>query len=136
MRIFAFAAVTYCVVGLTVRWLAASAASDQLRNLSWPAAWVISAAVFGAHVVHVSRRTHTSLVLGAAHVSLAVAAAAVILAALGLVRTLWGDPDRQTAAFFSLLIWPAVTAVPAFVLALAGGVILRRVMPQAAPPVN
>ncbi|MEP6914743.1 MAG: hypothetical protein ABJC89_03825 [Acidobacteriota bacterium] len=64
--------------------------------------------------------------IGAVNVALAVALAAFALAALGPVRSHWRDAHLARVAVLSLVAWPVLAGVPAFIAALAGGHILER----------
>jgi hypothetical protein len=48
------------------------------------------------------------------------------VAVLGPVRAHWGEPSRLKLVLLSIVAWPVITAVPAFVVALIGGIVLDR----------
>ena|SRR2546425_2914058 len=120
--------VVYLAVGLISAALAGSAASHRMVVVWRLAAWVISAAAFGAHIWHEQVRLGTSPRTTAWHTSAAVALGAFGLAVAARVHahvTATGNPRLIT---FALIAWPVLTGLPAFVVALiaATGVALRR----------
>jgi len=90
------------------------------------AAWVTSAALFGAHVAYERLRAGRPAPSGAARAAAAAAFGAFLLAAAGPARTRWGTDAFWRTAALSLVLWPIVTGVPAFVAAWVGGSILER----------
>jgi hypothetical protein len=64
----------------------------------------------------------------AGRVALAVALGACVLAAVGPVRGYWGTPRFWRITVLSLVVWPVLTGIPAFVVALVGATIHRRVV--------
>ncbi|HEY8833266.1 MAG TPA: hypothetical protein VIM21_12255 [Gemmatimonadaceae bacterium] len=116
-------AVLYLVAGLVSAALARSAGSTQIREVWRLAAWVVSAVAFAAHIYyeHVRLRSfprttawHTALAVGLAGFGLAVSAA------------LHGHATNHPFPLFALAIWPVMTALPAFVVALLVAVVLSR----------
>jgi len=120
--------VFYCVVGLVSGSLAGRAASHQaLVAWRW-AAWVISAIAFGAHIVYEQVRLHTSPRITAFHVSCAAGLGAFGLAVAANIHGLTVSPGRPSLLMvLSLVIWPAMTAVAAFVVALVAASLFARV---------
>jgi hypothetical protein len=106
-------------VGVGIGTAALSAAASEPRGVkAWRvAAWVLSLGVFGLHVVFERRQT-VSRSRAALDVALAVALGAFGVAALGPVRSHWGDPHLIRVAILSLAAWPLLTGVPAFCAAL------------------
>jgi hypothetical protein len=116
----------YLVAGVTFAALAA--ASDQMRATWRLAAWVISAAAFAAHIGYEQVRLRSSPGTTALHAALAVA-----LGAFGLAVA--ANLHAQAAAIhlrsigLALVLWPVITALPAFVVALAAAAALARMRP-------
>ena len=109
----------YLVVGIIFGALAGSAASHQVVVMWRLAAWVISAAAFGAHVWHEHFRLRNSPRITAWHASAAVALGAFALAVAARIHahvTATGNPRLLTVA---LVAWPVLAGLPAFVVALA-----------------
>jgi len=121
--------VFYCVVGLVSGSLAGRAASHQaLVAWRW-AAWVISAIAFGAHIVYEQVRLHTSPRITALHVSCAAGLGAFGLAVAANIHGLTVSPGRPSLLMvLSLVIWPVMTAVAAFVVALVAAALFARVL--------
>ena len=120
--------VMYCSIGIVSGELAARASSHQLLLLSRWAAWVVSAILFGAHIVYEQVRLRSSPRITALHVSSAAGLGAFGLAVAANVhaQTL---PAHQAPLLLvlSLVIWPVMTALPAFVVALVATMLFARV---------
>jgi hypothetical protein len=95
------------------------------------AAWVVSGAVYAAHIGYEHFRLRNSPNVIAWHVALAVAIGALGLAVAGMMYSLSTASVIQLTWLLALVIWPAVTAVPAFFVALVAGVVLAR-LPRSA----
>ncbi len=113
-----FVAVVYLVAGITFAALAGQAASSQMRVTWRLAAWVISAAAFAAHIgyEHVWRRSSPRTT--ALHASLAAALGAFALAVAANVHA-QATSSHQHSHALALVLWPVMTGLPAFVVALA-----------------
>ena len=81
------------------------------------AAWAASAVVLVAHVIYEQRR-HSPPLRTAWHVSFAVALGAFILAVWVLAFGYVVGARRSSLAPFALLLFPLLSGVPAFVIAL------------------
>lgn len=126
------ASVAYVVGGAATAMLARSASSPAGVRGWRLAAWLLSLGVFCAHFLG-ERRRHWRVLHVAARVALGVALGALMLAALGPVRTHWGEPSRLQLAAFALVAWPLLTGIPAFLVALVGGLVLDRLGVGARP---
>ena len=118
----------YPVVGVASSALAGAAASSQMRS-SWRlSAFVISAVVFAAHIVHERFRLRNTARRTAWHVSAAVAFGAFALALAANIHDLWSASGYRPRMLIALLTWPLLTAVPAFIVALvvAAGLGVKR----------
>lgn len=121
----AAAGVAYAVFGLVFGNLSGAAASADAR-VAWRwVAWVVSAIVFGGHILlellgqHRNRRiTALCAASGAALGAFGLAVAANIHAA--------SVGQRPATLIWSLLLWPALIAVPAFVAAVITADLLTR----------
>jgi hypothetical protein len=118
----------YLVTGLVFASLAAAAPSQQLRVVWRVAAWGVSAVAFAAHIRYEQSRLQSTARTTALHVSLAVALGAFALAAAAIVRALVSAPGHPRRLLVALVAWPALTGVPAFLVAFAAaaGLALRR----------
>lgn len=123
--IILLAAVAYVLIGTGTSMLAAGASSSVGGKVSRLAAWLLSLVVFGVHLA-IERSRDPRRVRVAARVALAVAIGAFGVAALGPLRMHWGEPARLKLVMLSLVAWPVLTGVPAFVVALLGGIGLDR----------
>jgi hypothetical protein len=90
------------------------------------AAWMVSGGAYAAHIGCEHFRLRNSPRLTALHVAVAVAIGAVALAVAGMIHSLSTASAIGPAWLLALVIWPAVTAVPAFLGALVAGTMLRR----------
>jgi hypothetical protein len=120
-------AVVYLIAGIVAAELAAKAASHQ-AVVAWRlAAWVVSAIAFGAHIVYEQVRLRSSPRITALHVAAAAGLGAFGLAAAANIHALTGSsPRHSTMLLLSLAIWPVITALPAFVVALVAATLLAR----------
>jgi hypothetical protein len=117
----------YFVVGILSGELAGAAASHRMV-VAWRwAAWVISAIAFGGHIVYEQVRLRSSPVITALHVSSAAGLGAFGLAVAANVHAQSVSPGRHSLLLIlSLVIWPIMTALPAFVVALAAAALFRQ----------
>jgi hypothetical protein len=122
-----FFAILYPVVGITFGALANPSTSHELR-ITWRlAAWLVSAAAFAAHLGYEHFRLRNSPLRAASHVSAAVALGAFALAVWVNVHGHWDASSHQSPlAPLALVVFPAVTGAPAFVVALVALAVLAR----------
>ena len=95
------------------RAFATAATSTRLARV-W--AWLISLVVFVVHLWYERRRMQSSRRAASLHVALAVAIGAAGLALVAMLRSSHTGPIKPIW-FASLILWPAITAIPAFVSA-------------------
>jgi hypothetical protein len=114
----------YLAAGLISAALAGAAASNQMRFLWRLSAFVISAVVFAAHVAHERFRRRSSVRPTAWHASVAVALGAFALALAANVHDLGSASGYRPRMLVALVAWPLLTAVPAFLVALAAAAVL------------
>ena len=119
------AGVAYVVIGMGTAILAREASSAAGVKFWRFAAWLLSIGVFVVHFV-IERRRHARGLTVAALVAAAVALGGLGVAALGPLRAHWGDPHGFRRAVLSLVLFPIVTGLPAFLVALIGDVVLDR----------
>ena len=117
----------YFLAGIVCGELAGQAGSHQIR-VAWRwAAWGVSAIAFGAHIVYEQMRLRSSPRITALHVSAAVGLGAFGLAVAANVHALTVSPHQPSLILvLSLLIWPVMTALPAFVVALVAAILFAR----------
>jgi hypothetical protein len=117
-------ALVYVVVGLLFGELASRTTSEQSRIVYRRAAWLVSAAVFAGHVGYERSRRRAAPSAAALRAAGAAAMGACGLAAVALVRALSTGTGRPGMLAMALVAWPLITAVPAFLVALALGYVL------------
>lgn len=127
MRAVLYLGVVYLTAGLLFGTLAGQAASTQVR-VAWRwAAWVVSAIAFGAHIVYEQVRLRSSPRITALHVSAAAGLGAFGLAVAANVHAQTISPHQHSLILLlSLAIWPVMTALPAFVVALVAAILFAR----------
>ena len=113
------------------RWLGAVllvAASNQMREMWRFAAFVVSGVAFAAHIAYEHFRLRTSPAVTAWHTSLAAALGGFALAVAANVHEHFTASSHRGLLIAALVIWPALTGVPAFLVAwgAAAGLSLRR----------
>src|SRR5215472_17882507 len=91
------------------------------------AAWMVSAVVYAAHIGYEHFRIRSSPHSTALHVAFGAAVGAFGLAAAAIVHSLLTGTGSLRLLRIALLIWPLVTGVPAFVVALFLAAVLARV---------
>jgi hypothetical protein len=116
--------VVYLAIGLTFAALAGSVSSNQMRVTWRLCAWLISAAAFAAHIGYEHFRLRNSPATTAFHASLAVGLGAFALAAAANIHAQVSGSSHQRSLAISLVAWPVLTAVPAFVVALGSAALL------------
>src|SRR6266545_4542375 len=115
-------AIAYPVVGIGFAALDGLSYSAGVRV--WRlGAWGLCAAVFAAHLGYERLWVKNSPVRAALHVSVAVAVGAFVLAGWVNVHGLWIGARQSAMAPLALVLFPLLTGVPAFAVALVGGVV-------------
>ena len=121
------AGVSYFVVGFVFAVLANPSVSERMRVTWRLSAWVASAAVFAAHIGHEHFRRRGSPGVTAWHAGLAVAIGAFLLAVGATVHQAMAASHASGWRFpLALVVWPVVTALPAFLVALVACALLAR----------
>lgn len=121
----------YAVVGIV---FALPATHVQAWRL---AAWVVSAIGYAAHIAYERFRLKNSPGPAALHVALAVGLGAFGLAVGANIHSLSAGSTNQhrQLLLLSLGIWPLITALPAFLVALGANMVLTRALGSRAEPV-
>ena len=122
----ALVAVAYAVIGIVFGVLAKSGDANHVR-LWRLAAWVASAAVAAAHIGYEHYRLGSSPRPTALHAAGAVALGAFGLALAANVHWVLAETHGQRPPLLALPVWPVITAIPAFLVALAVAAVLARV---------
>jgi hypothetical protein len=95
------------------------------------AAWMVSGGVYAAHIGYEQLRLRNSPRLTALHVALAVAIGAFGLAVAASVHELLTASHYRLSLLLALVVWPIITALPAFLVAFAAGTALTRLSRRA-----
>lgn len=90
------------------------------------AAWLVSGLAYAAHFAYEHFRLRSAPRSTALHTAFAVALGAIALAVAGMVHSLSIGAGLRPAWLLALVVWPAATAVPAFLGALAAAAALAR----------
>jgi len=127
IRAILLAALAYLLAGLVFGALANGAPSTQIRGAWRLAAWLVSAAVFGAHIVYEQMRRRSTPTVSALCAASAAGLGAFALAVAANVHAQRvGANAHRGALGLSLVLWPLITALPAFVVALVAAALLAR----------
>ncbi len=121
------AGLAYVVAGLVLASLAGHATSHQMRTIWRLLAWVVSAVIFAVHIRYEFFRLRSSRLRTAIHVAIAVALGAFGLAAAANIHAYVAGSTHRVALGISLIAWPLLTAIPAFVVAWLVAHVLGRV---------
>ena len=112
----------YAIVGVVLGAFGGSFVSSRSWRL---AAWTISGAIYAAHVGYERFRCGASPPATALHAAVAAGTGGFGLAIAATVHSLLSaSPDRRLRLFaLALVVWPIVTGVPAYLVALAGSAV-------------
>ncbi len=118
----------YFVIGIVFGEFAGQAASHQsLVAWRW-GAWIVSAIAFALHITFEQVHLRSSPRITAFHVSSAAGVGSFGLAVAANVHAYTVPPGRPSLLLaLSLGIWPVMTALPAFFVALVAAIVLARV---------
>jgi len=92
------------------------------------AAWIVSAFVYAAHIGFEYFRMYNPPRSTALHVALGAAVGAFGLAAAAIVHSLVTGTGNLRLLRIALVIWPLITGVPAFLVALVLTALLARLL--------
>ena len=97
------------------------------------AAWLVSAVAYAAHICYERFRLRNSPRSAALHVALAVALGAFGLAVGANIHSLslGSTHEHQRLLLLALGLWPIITSLPAFLVALGAGWLLASAGAQA-----
>jgi hypothetical protein len=126
-------ALAYVIIGVGFPALAGSPDATVVR-LWRLGAWVASAAVAAVHIGYEHYRLGSSPRATALHAAGAVALGAFGLALAANLHWLLAGTPGQRAPLLALPVWPVITAVPAFLGALAVATVLALVHHKAGTP--
>ena len=127
MALAVLAGVAYALFGVGFGALSARAGSQQMVVFWRLAAWIASAIVFAAHLIREIRVTrsvhHTAL---RAAVGTAIGTFGLAIAAV--VHSMLAPPSSRTVTLLrlSLIIWPVMTFIAAYLVGLVASAVLRK----------
>jgi vacuolar-type H+-ATPase subunit I/STV1 len=118
----------YLVFGVAFAAFARWSASNSMHEIWNRLGFLASAVAFALHIGYEHFRLRTSPLVTASHVAMAVALGAFALAVSANIHGYRVGSSNKGLLAFALVAWPAITALPAFVVALvaAAGLGLRR----------
>src|SRR5512143_2991689 len=121
--------VVYAMVGIV---FAIPATNVQAWRL---AAWLVSAIGYAAHIAYERFRLQNSPGPAALHIALAVALGAFGLAVGANIHSLFtgSSTHQRQLLLLALGIWPVITAIPAFLVALCLSIVLTRTLGRGQP---
>jgi len=112
----------YFVIGELFSFLA-GAVSGQARIAVRLTAWLISAAIFASHIRYEYARMNNPPGATAWRAATAVALGAFGVALVAYVRSIITSPDHHTSMVLTIIAWPLLAGIPAFLVALVATVI-------------
>ena len=124
LRTVILVGVVYLVVGIAFSTFAGWSASNQMRVTWRLLAFLTSAVAFAIHISYEHFRLGNSTLITALHASMAVAVGAFGLALSANIHGQTLASSHQRLLVFALVAWPALTAVPAFIVALVAAAAL------------
>jgi hypothetical protein len=134
LRMAVLVALVYPVVGISFAAFGNPSISQEARVAWRLAAWLVSAAAFLFHLWYEHSRLGNSPLRAASHVSAAVALGAFGLAIWVIVYGHWiASGGQSPLAPWALVLFPAVTGVPAFVVAFVLSSLFARMRPRPQP---
>jgi len=125
LRTALFAGLVYFAIGIGFSALGRWAASASMR-VNWNRlAFLASGIIFLVHLGYEHFRLRNSPRTTATHVSLAVAFGAFALALNANIHDLWSAAGYRPRLLVALPVWPILTGVPAFIVALIAAAVLN-----------
>ena len=112
----------YAMVGIVFAWPTSHARAWRL------VAWIVSIAAYAGHVGYERLRLRSSAFTGALRVALAVALGAFGLAVGAIAHSIAAatTSEHRRLLLVALAVWPAMAALPAFLVAWIAGRLLVR----------
>lgn len=117
----------YAVTGIVFAW-----PESHVRMWRF-AAWLVSAVAYATHIAYEHFRMRSTPGRTARHVALAVALGAFGLALSATIHSLLvaSTGQQRRLVRLALVIWPIITGLPAFLVALAASEVLTRLRSSA-----
>lgn len=124
LRVVLLLGAVYFLFGIAFAAFASRSGSSSLREIWNRLGFVASAIAFAVHIGYEHFRLRNSALIIASHVSMAVALGAFALAVSANVHGYRVGSSNKGLLAFALVAWPAITAIPAFVVALVAAAVL------------
>ena len=118
----AAAGLLYLLIGIT---FAVPTTHVRVWRLS---AWFVSALVYAVHIAYECVWRHTTPRVTAVRAAVGAGLGAFGLAVVGAVHSLSTTSTLRAEWLLAFVLWPSITAIPAFVVALVVVVVMTRVM--------
>lgn len=112
--------VVYLLIGIA---FAAPHAHVRVWRLT---AWVVSGAVYAAHIGYECVQQRSVPRTTALHTALAAAFGALGLAVVGALHSFMSTSAIRPVWFLALVLWPVITGVPAYLVSLVAAFALTR----------
>jgi len=119
LRTILIIGVIYCLDGIVFSMFAGWSKSYTLVIIWRMAAWLTSAMLFAGHIWYEYYRFGNSPRKTALHTSSAAAVGAFGLALAAIIHAQFVSSANQILLALSLILWPILTAVPAFIVSFA-----------------
>jgi len=130
LRMVLLIGLTYCAIGIGFGAFAAWSTSNQMVVAWRVASFVISLVAFALHIGYELFKLANRPVIVALHTALAVALGAFALAVAANIHAIGVASANHGLLAIALAIWPLMTGIPAFVVALITANVLRLVRPM------
>jgi hypothetical protein len=105
-------------------------ASNKMQFMWRLGAWLIAAIAFWIHIALEHFRFRNSPRQTALHVSMSVSIGAFALAVAANIHALKAGTGNQRLLALALVLWPLITGVPAFIVALVAAAVFTRLRPN------
>ncbi len=121
-----FFGIGYSLVGIAFPNPSSQSQAQQIWRL---AAWITSVIIFGIQIWYEHFRLHNLPRTIAIHVAISAALGAFGLAVAANIHSLNSITANRALLIVSLILWPILIGVPAFVVAIIIALILARIKP-------
>ena len=116
----------YSVVGIAFP----NPSAPNETQLMWRlAAWIVSFIIFGIQIWYEHFRFHDPPRVAALHIAVAAALGAFALAVAANIHAFYSITANRPLLIASLILWPILIGVPAFIVAVIIAIVLARIKP-------
>ncbi len=117
LKVMILSSTLYLLIGIIFPLFSKSLSPREIPNLWRLLSFLTSAFVYGIHIGYEHSRLHNTPLQIAFHTSLAVALGAIVLAGFINIEALWANPGNHNSLLTAIFLWPLITGVPAFIVA-------------------